>query len=137
MKVKYIYSRCAYGTDKKHTNDINTSPFIYPVIRYVYKNGDLGFYWSSRNDQGHFGIPKVIFDCMYGTGGVFVDQDGKYGLTQFCGAIVDKPENLDKIARAIKTKEFRKLMSYTSTDTRRINRTFVKEMRHDFWRDFV
>jgi len=135
--VEYIYSRSAYGIDKQHTNNTNTGPFIYPVIRYVYKNGEPDFYWSSRNDRGHFGIPKVIFGCMYGIGAVFIDRKGEYGMTQFCSAIADEPENLDNIAKAMKSQKFLDLMSYTTVDTRQINNAFLKELRHDFWREFV
>lgn len=133
-KTKVLNSRSAYGCDKSHTEKTKTGPFIYPVVYSVKADGELNLYWSSRNDNGHFGIPKII----WGWGaGIFIDRKGEYGMTQFASAIVDEPENLENIARAMKTEKFLEIMKAVSTMAGVYNYKIIRELRHDFWKEFL
>ena len=70
MRVDILYDRTAYGNDKAHMKDEETS---YPCVLSVSKaTGNLKLKYSTVNN-GHFGIPKVIFG---------ITQRGGYSL---CG----------------------------------------------------
>ena len=69
---------------------------IIPIIDTYYYT-KRRYMYSSRNDNGHFGITKVIF----GDSGVFnplIDIEGNYGMTQHAMAIeVDDLEEAKNI----------------------------------------
>jgi hypothetical protein len=134
--VEVLYSRSAYGTDKKHINTTQTEVYKYPVVYTVRANGELILKYSSINSNGHFGSPKVIMMPATGTGR-FVDENGEYGLTQFCYAIVDIPENLPLIKKALDSKEFSELMSACSMGLNGYNHKVISLFRKDFWKEFV
>ena len=135
--VKVLYNRSSYGTDKKHMskeiNEINVFPCAYTVMK-----GEPKFMYSSINTNGHFGMSKLI----WGNGriksvGSLVDSNGEYGLTQFCYAIVDTPENLPRIKQAFDNKDFRKLMEFCSVSNMSINYRIIALFRKDFWKEFI
>ena len=59
------------------------------------KNG-INLYYSSTNQNGHFGIPKIIWSNGLGTYPI-IDLNGEYGLTQFSYGIYDNKNNLELI----------------------------------------
>jgi hypothetical protein len=76
-----------------------------------------------------------------------LDLDGEYGMTQFAAGIIDKPENLVRIKKALESNEFRKLKSdfrglgkssekYSIIDGLGNMWKFIKEFRKDFWKEF-
>jgi len=139
MKTKVLYSRTDYGNDKPNISKIKTKTFIYPVINNVGKYDNItNFLWSNTKANGHYNIPKVIAGTL--REGVFIDWDGEYAITQNCFAIIDKPENLEQIKKAMKSQKFLKLMSYcinNGSPATKYNYRIIKELRHDFWREFV
>lgn len=82
---RIIYNRGAYGTDRKHISDKKTKINKYPIIHTTPKSG-VRYVYSSVNDKGHFGIPKVIFGDS-GVDNAIIDFDGKYGMTENSMAI--------------------------------------------------
>jgi len=137
MKLELL-PRCPYHRQNEWVSKIKTGPFIYPVITNIGKNNTITkLYWTCDNNRGHYGIPKVVFG-RFGYG-LFIDRKGEYSLTEDCVGIVAEPKNLDNIARAMKTEKFIKLMSYTNTGGlgECYNRRIIKQLRHDFWRDFI
>jgi hypothetical protein len=82
-----------------------------------------------------FGIPKVIFGS--GATGFVVDSDGKFGLTQWCGAIVDDVENLDDISTALDTSKFNEVIRSCSVGKAEINVKILKYFNRDFWKAFM
>ena len=91
--------------------------------------------YSSRNDKGHFGIPKVIWS----NGGAtvpLVDAEGKYGMAQFSYAIADEPENLPKIKKALENEKFLELMSKVSFSSHKYNYKVISCLKKDWWRKF-
>lgn len=97
-KVKFIHSSSAYEHRYKWTSSEKTNEFIYPIVYTLSKSGKNKIWWSSRNDNGHFGIPKVIWSNGAGTD-IIIDETGEYGMTQWAYAISDKPENLPLIKK--------------------------------------
>ncbi|MCX5637071.1 MAG: hypothetical protein NTX52_05170, partial [Planctomycetota bacterium] len=80
-RVEIINDRSAYGADKKWVANEKDAEHVYPCVYMVRKNNELVLKWSSRNDRGHFGIPKVIYAGGAGTG-FWVDSKG-IGMTQW------------------------------------------------------
>jgi superfamily II DNA or RNA helicase len=133
-----IISDSSYHTQREFMsiseNDINKYPCIYTV-----KNGDIPTFWySDRNTNGHFGIPKLIWsNGRIISVGSLIDREGKYGLSQFSYAIVDEPENLENIKKAFDSKKFRNMMENCSVANMSINRKIISTFKKDFWKEFI
>jgi len=97
--------------------------------------------YSSINNKGHFGIPKLII--ANASTYTLLDLKGEYGLTQFAYGIVDSKENLVKIQKVLDNPDFHKpLTSFIGRKDNCLivpngqNTKFLKEFRKDFWKDF-
>jgi hypothetical protein len=139
-KIVTLFSRSAYGNDKVHMNKEENETFKYPCSYVTYKDGSMKCLYSNTNQNGHFGIPKVIWSNG-GASSPVVDENGKYGLTNFSYAIVDEPKNLPFIQKAMLTPEFMKLMSFsdgiTGVGRHRYNFKAISLFRKDFWKEFL
>jgi hypothetical protein len=113
-----------------------TAEHKHPVAYQVSKLIGPVLLWSSRNDRGHFGISKLIWGDSAATG-FYVDAEGKYGLTQFAYAIVDTPENLPLIKKALESNELKEIMKACSVGQEGMNHKIIATFRKDFWKDFV
>jgi hypothetical protein len=134
-RVNVLYNRTAYGTDKNNMSEIKTDIFKYPCV-YTVGAKNPNFWHSNTNQKGHFGIPKVIWGN--GLTDVIIDDEGKYGLTQYAYAIVDDPKNLHFIKRALKNPKFIKdVMGYTNGVGHIYNRKLISIFRKNFWEDFI
>lgn len=136
-KVKII-SDSSYHTQREFMSNSESSINRYPCI-YTVRNGDIPTFWySDRNTNGHFGIPKLIWsNGRIISVGSLIDKDGKYGLSQFSYAIVDDPENLGDIKKAFDSKKFRDLMENCSVANMSINRKIIATFKKDFWKEFI
>jgi hypothetical protein len=138
-RVEVLYDRTAYGSDKKNMSKEQKGKFQHPVIHSI-KKGGLNLLYSNTDQNGHFGVPKVVFGR--GQSNTFVDTKGEYGLSQDVRAIVDAPENLDKINAALNNPRFIELSSYcclisTGMFIDRYNKDILALFRKDFWKAFV
>jgi hypothetical protein len=137
-RVELLFSHSAYEPRKTYVSDQKTDEFRYPVVYTVTSNDTPTFKWSSTNQNGHFGIPKLIWsNGRISSVGSYIDATGEYGLTNFSYGIVDTPENLPKIKAAFDSKEFRDLMYACSFGILSINRKIISLFRKDFWKEFV
>ena len=138
--VKILYSRSAYGNDKPNMSKEQTEEFKYPCVYYTYKDGSMRLYYSNTNNNGHFGIAKVIWS-QGGASSPVVDANGEYGVMNFACSIVDNVQNLERIKQAMLTPEFMKLMSFTDGTAgvggQRYNSKVIATFRKDFWIDFL
>jgi hypothetical protein len=101
----------------------------------VKKGGIPTFKYSSLNNKGHFGIPKVIFSN--GSAVSPIIDYGEYGLTQFSYAIVDDVENLNKIKTALENEVFvKEIMGFVGLGDK-YNRKIISKLRKDFWKEFL
>lgn len=131
-----LYSRSAYGTDKSNTSSEQVGAFTHPCIYTVPKSGSPKLFYSSTDQNGHFGVPKAIWSNG-GASAVIVDSQGDYGLTQFSYAIADEVENLPKIKEAMENPKFIEMMSKVAFASHRYNYKVISCLRKDWWKSFV
>jgi len=137
-KVTILYSRSKYGTDYPHMNKEQTEEFKYPCIQNVNMKNELSCIWySNTNSKGDFNIPKVIFGRK--CSGVFLDQNGDYGLAQDCRGIVDETQNLPRIQEALLHEDFIELSKQCDFGGARdtYNYKIITTFRKDFWKEFL
>ena len=132
-RVNFIYSHF-YSTCKPEINKEETAyPCIYSISR---ADGSLKFRYAPE-DRGHFGVPKVIFGKSQQAGIPYLDIEGKYGMTEFTAAITDEVEVLPLIAQAMRSDKFNYIMSLVQFNTEMWNRHIIKNLRKDFWKEFI
>lgn len=119
-------------TDKM--SEIETSEFKHPCIYSLPQKGMR--LWYSNDQDGHFGVPKVIFTNGAATQ-VIVDRKGEYGLTQFAYGIVDAEENLDSIKQALESQKFVSLCEAFRFTFNKYDDAVIRLFRKDFWKEFV
>jgi Fe-S cluster biosynthesis and repair protein YggX len=105
-----IIYNCNYHhyTHKDYLSVIETNEYKYPCVYLINKKG-VTYYYSKRNDLGHFGVPKVIISM--GTGLAILDKDGKYGMCEISFGIPIKNESEGtKLVEKINSSEFQKLL---------------------------
>jgi len=138
-KVEILYSCTDYETRKSWMSETKSDKFCYPCVYTVKspnKNNIPRFYYSKTKDKGHFGFSKVIWGN--GASGVFVDINGNYGLTQYAYAIVDEPDNLENIKKALLSQRFiRSIMCYKHSLGHKYNKRIISTLRKDFWKEFI
>jgi hypothetical protein len=136
-KVEILHSYSAYESRKEYVSKEKINDFRYPIIYTTEKDGTINTWYSQIKTKGHFGIPKVFWSNGSASS-VHVDISGEYGLTQFAYAIVDVPENLENIKKALQNPKFLEIMKYCDLGTRhRYNRKVISMFRKDFWKQFV
>jgi hypothetical protein len=137
-KVTVLHSFSNYETRKSWVSKTQNDEFIYPCVYTVNYLSQPTFYYSSTNENGHFGIPKVIWsNGRISSVGSYIDDTGEFGLTQFSYAIVDEVENLPFIKRTLDSLKFKKLMELCAVGQLTINHKVISTFRKDFWKDFI
>jgi len=134
-RVDLLYSRSAYEREKVSRTQSETH--IHPIVDTIGTKDNLKLWWSSFNNEGHFGTPKVIFSNGRSSG-TLCDLKGEYGMTQFAYAIVDDPKNLPFIQKAITSPKFREIMKACALlGGNRYNHKVISVFRKDFWKEFI
>lgn len=134
--VEILYT-CSYHTQKKELmSNKQTEYYKFPCVMNVSTKDEVGCTWySNSNSHGNFGISKVIFgrkNC-----GVFIDNNGEYGMTQDCTGIIDEDKNLKFIQKALKSEHFIKnIMGFRESFGDKYNRKVISLFRKDFWKEF-
>jgi hypothetical protein len=130
-KIDIVHSYSAYETRKKWVSKVEKDGFINPIV-YSTKKGDIPIlWWSSKNDNGHFGVPKVILSNGVG---IVIDRDGEYGLTEWARGIAEKPENLDALKDYLESDKFDRLRSSIQIDSSNFNIKVACKFKKDFWK---
>ena len=130
-----IFNVSNYETRKNWVYEKNEGNFIYPLVHTTPKNG-IRYKYSSRNDNGHFGISKVIF----GDSGIYdciIDMEGKYGMTQHAMAIqVSSLEEAENIKKALLSDNFSKFLESVMWSNFQIDWRLFTYLKRDFWKQF-
>ena len=109
--------------------------FDRPVVFSIRASGPK-MHWADR-DRGHYGSPKVMVSAWHKAGVPILDPEGKYAMSQHVMGIVDAPENLPKIAEAVQTAAFARVMDDARIGQNDWNVFVMKTFRKDFWKEFV
>ena len=134
-KTNTLYDRTLYGTDKKNMSLNKTKEFKFPCCYSITQTHGLKLFYSNLN-KGHFGIPKVIFSNGSGTYPI-IDENGKYGLTQYCYGIIDIKNNLHLIKKALDNYKFINLMKYVKYTDNKYNQSVISLLKKDFYKYFI
>lgn len=135
--INVIYSSSSYETRNPHMKANLKGTYKYPCVYMIKVNGEPKLHYSSVNNKGHFGIPKLIWGNGGYEMGSFLDVNGEYALTQFAYAISDNIKNLPLIKKAFDSKEFRNVMKSFDGGDSNINRKVISLFRKDFWKQFI
>ena len=132
-----LIANSSYHHQRPHMSKEQTDEFKYPCVYVIVVDGTVKFWYSNTNQNGHFGIPKVIFSNGYSI--PIIDETGEYGVTEFAFGIVDEPQNLFYIKRALENPEFLELMKFSHGDgghSQKYNRYVISMFRKNFWEEF-
>jgi hypothetical protein len=135
-RVEILHSESAYAHRAEWMSDKKTGKYKYPCVYTISKRNGIREYYSKRNDNGHFGKPKV----MLSNGGAsypIIDSDGEYGLMEYSFAICDTKKNLPQIKRALESEKFSTLMESVTYLSHKYNRKIIETFRKDFWKEFI
>jgi hypothetical protein len=128
---------CVYHHQLPHMSKVQTDVFQHPCIQNVNTKNEPGCIWySNTNSKGHFGVPKIIFGRNHS--GVYLDQEGKFGIADDCCGIVDDLSNLARMHGVLLSPSFRSVMKMCDVGGKEdtYNRKVIALFRKDFWRDF-
>ena len=135
-----ILSDYVYEHRRPHMNKEQTIEFKYPCV-YSIKNGGIPtFKFSSLNNKGHFGIPKLILGN--GANPTYInDFNGEYAMTQFSYGIVDSVDNLKRIEEFLNSKSVKEITRATKFVSTNGNPIIYPKIlglfRKDFWKEFI
>jgi hypothetical protein len=136
-KLEVLYD-CKYHTQRDYVSKTSSEKFKYPCVNYVDKQGIPTLRYSSTKSNGHFGIPKIIFASgVIKSVGYLVDLEGIYGQTEFAKGIVDTPNVLPLIAKAMNSPKFRSIMEMCVVVKTELNKDILATFRKDFWKAFI
>ena len=117
-----------YHSVRDYVSDIKDDVYYYPLIHSTPKSG-IVYKYSSINNKGHFGIPKVII----GESGVFnlvIDLEGKYGMTQgSIGIVVENLEEANRLSIFLLSNDFKELLKSCSWSNFRIDAGLIKMLK--------
>jgi len=132
-RMEIIFSRSNYGSDKPWVSEKKDDIFRFPLVHSTPKAGNRLMY-SSRNDKGHFGIPKAIFGDS-GIGDVIIDMDGEYGMTQHAMAIpIQNYEDGLKLKEFLMSDRFAKVLDACCWSNFQIDWRMFNTFKEGFWR---
>ena len=131
-KCKILQSMSAYEPRKKWISKIETKEFKYQVVHSTPKDGHR-FVWSNKNDNGHYGIKKVIF----GESGIYnpiIDIDGKYAMSQGAMAIIiDDINEGNKLSKFLCSSIFNRIIKACLWSSFRIEWGMFKDLKKNFY----
>ena len=130
----FISSKSVYETRKQWMSKTETPEFKYPCVYSINAKNIVSTRWSSRNDNGHFGITKFIFSNGQG---YIQDLEGTYGLTEWAYAIKCNKEDMNKVEKAFNSNKFKNIVDAIQLTSNKYNYNIFKEFKKDFWKEFL
>ena len=135
-KCPILFNVSNYETRKTWVSDEKNEEYRYTLIHSTPKAG-IRYKYSSKNDRGHFGIPKVIFGDS-GINDVIIDIEGEIGMTQHAMAIrVNTIEEANNIKISLTSKKFTKFLESVMWSNFQIDWRLFTYLKRDFWKEFI
>ena len=135
-KVVLISSESKYAHRKSWMSKTQENEYQHPCVYTITQKDGMKFYYSSLNDKGHFGVPKVMWSNGLGTYPI-IDETGQYGLMEYSFGISDDISNLENIKIALQSERFLELMSYVKYTNNKYDSKIISTFKKDFWKEFV
>jgi 16S rRNA G966 N2-methylase RsmD len=139
-KIKILYSRSSYGSDKSNVSKECNEEHQYPCVYSINVREIPTFLYSNTNQNGHFGIPKFIIPNGDARSiGFLKDLSGQYGLTQFACAIQEDSLDIqNKYHEIFRNKNFIKFHNtYLCIGKTQYNWKTLELLKKDFWKEFI
>ncbi len=131
-KCKILQSMSAYEPRKKWISKTETKEFKYPVIHSTPKDKPR-LIWSNKNDNGFYGIKKIIFGDS-GINNPVIDLEGKYAMSQHAMAItIDSLEEGEKLSNFLCSSMFEKILKSCLWSSFAIEWGMFKDFKKDFY----
>ena len=138
-RMNILFDTASHHTQSKHMKLKQESPFTLPCVYSILLDGTINFWYSSESSH-HFGIPKLILGNGANSTST-IDENGKYGVTQYSYGIIDKKENLPLIEKALHSEEFQKINQatkfYATGGNPLAYPRVLSKFRKDFWKKYV
>lgn len=127
-----LYERSSYGSDKSWVSHTESEKYKFPLIHSTPKGG-VRYMYSSKNDNGFFGIKKVIFGDS-GINDPVIDITGKYGMTQHSMAIViSNKSEADKLVEFLTSVYFTNILQACMWSNFQIDWRLFTYFKNNFW----
>ena len=127
----------SYYSDKR-VSLVSEGKHIYPVaINLSVKGCPSMVKWAEHKTLDHY-RKKVILTRLGEA--AMLDSEGDYGMSGSCFAIIDEPDNLENIYKAVRNKDFVRFMKSINVGGQMGNIYEAKLMallRKDFWKDYI
>lgn len=126
-----------YHTQRDHVSKDQNDEFKYKIVYSTPVEKPTIWYSSIQN--GHFGIPKFIFNPSRPIGYV-IDYKGEYGMSQFCIGIIGDEKYLNMIEGVFanqKINGFSEFMESCHFTDKIFNKDIFSKFRKDFWKEFI
>lgn len=124
----------SYHASREYISNVKDKKNIYEVIHSTPKSGPRILY-SSLNNKGHFGIPKVIFGEA-GINNVIIDINGDYGMTQGAiGLVIEADDDPILMKKVIESKEFGDIINSCMWSNFRIDAKLFMLFKKRWYRD--
>lgn len=130
----FICSQSAYEGRRQWMSNTKSQTYKYPCVYSIDAKNVISKKWSSRNDNGHFGIPKFIFS---NGNGYHLDYNGEYGLTQWAYAITCSKDEMKMVETVYKSRNFNNIVDAIRLTSNKYNYNVMKLFKKEFWKEFI
>ena len=130
-----IYSRSAYGSDKKWVSKIKNDEYKYNVIHSTTKTG-CKYLYSNTKDKGFYGVKKIIFGDS-GINEPIIDINGDLLISEHAMVIPIINNNEQQIYNAIKSEKFKDFLKSCMWSNFQIDWRLFTYLRKDFYIEFI
>jgi hypothetical protein len=131
-RCRIIQSMSAYDPRKKWVSDQKSQEYCYPVVHSTPITGTR-FVWSNRNDNGHYGVSKVIFGDS-GIHSVIIDLEGQYAMTQHAMAIqVSDLDEAMQLKQCLESTQFKEILKACNWSSFAIEWNMFSDFKYDFY----
>jgi len=124
-----------YYSQREHMSEKRDRKHPFVCIHSTPKRG-IRYVYSSTDERGHFGVPKVIFGDS-GPYEAVINKEGEYCMSEHAMGIVDKKGNLGKILKAMKSERMRRVLGATLWSSFQIDWRMFKYFKKDFYKYFI
>jgi len=139
-KCSVLFSYSNYETRKEWMSEKQNEKYRYPCIHMTRRSGDK-IYYSSRRDNGMFGVSKIIFGDRASTNGIispFIDINGEYGQTQHAISVEVSEIDVDNVYKALTSRKFNEeIIDSIKWCGFQLDFRIFKYFKKNWWREFV